>query len=193
MSDVLNRNRDLILQEERSFARAVAVCAIEKPKTSFWLVVIPILFLYYAYLIQKYKKSLARFVDDFMITRNRAMDLAWDVVTEGGKPVIEKSAWMASLHADLQRPYSLWVVALTEYYSVLLQGEGDSFTELVRGGYCNRAEYLLALNRLNSVEREFYAALKPQMKAMDGAAEIIAVVEKASRSLRREMAERIFP
>jgi Arc/MetJ-type ribon-helix-helix transcriptional regulator len=192
MSDVLNRNRDLILQEERSFARAVAVCAVEKPKTSFWLVVIPILFLYYAYLIKKYKKSLARFVDDFLITRNRAMDLAWDVVTAGGKPAIEKSAWMTTLHGDLQRPYSLWLVALTDYYSFLLPGEGASFAELVRGRYGNRSEYLHALNRLNSAEREFYAALKPQMKAMDGAVEIITVVEKTSRSLRREMAERIF-
>jgi hypothetical protein len=193
MSDVLNRNRDLILQEERSLARAVAVSAVEKPKTSFWLVVIPILFLYYAYLIQKYKKSLVRFVDEFMITRNRAMDLAWDVVTAGGKAEIEKSEWIATLHSDLQRPYSLWLVALTEYYAVLLQGEGASFTDLVRGRYRNRCEYLLALNRLSSVEREFYAALKPQMEAMDGAAEIIAVIEKASRALRREMAERIFP
>lgn len=192
MSDALNRNRHLILQEELNFARAVAVSAVEKPKTSFWLVVIPILFLYYAYLIQKYKKSLARFVDDFMVTRNRAMDLAWDTVTAGGKPAIEKSEWMAALHGDLQRPYSLWMGALTEYYSVLLQGQGASFAELVRGRYGNRSAYLNALNRLNSAEREFYAALKPQMKAMDGAAEIIAVVEKTSRSLRREMAERIF-
>jgi hypothetical protein len=89
--------------------------------------------------------------------------------------------------------YGLWMVALTDYYSVLLQGKGDSLTELIRGRYRNRAEYLLALNRLNSAEGEFYAALKPQMKAMDGAAEIIAAVEKNSRSLRREMAERIFP
>jgi hypothetical protein len=193
MSDVLNRNRDLILHEERSFARAVAVCAVEKPKTSFWLVVIPILFLYYGYLIQKYKKSLARFVDDFMVTRNRAMELAWDVVTEGGQPAIEKSEWMATLHGDLQRPYSIWMAALTDYYSVLLQGEGASFAELVRGRYRNRAEYQLVLNHLNSAERGFYAALKSQMKAMDGAAEIIAVVEKTSRVLRREMVERIFP
>ncbi len=193
MSDVLNRNRDCILQEERSFARAVAVCAVDKPKTSFWLVVIPILFLYYGYLIQKYKKSLARFADDFMITRNRAMDMAWDVVTEGGKPEIEKNEWFGTMHGDLQRPYSIWLVALMEYYAFLLQGEGASFADLVRGRYANRSEYLHALNRLNSAEREFYAALKPQMKAMEGAAEIIAVVEKTSRELRREMAERIFP
>ena len=39
----------------------------------------------------------------------------------------------------------------------LLAAEGDSFEALVRSAYRNRTNYLLTLNRLNTVEKEFYA------------------------------------
>lgn len=192
MSDQLNGNRDLILQEERVFARAVAVSAIDKPQTSFWLVVLPILFLYYAYRIQKYKKSLARFVEDFMVTRNRAMELAWEQATTGKMPAAESIEGVAALDPALQRPYCTWLVALAEYYGRLLRQSGTAFPELVRGGYRNRSEYLLALNRLNGVEKEFYSALRPRMATIEGTSEVISRIEKTSRTLRRDLAERVF-
>lgn len=192
MSDQLNRNRDLILEEEKVFARAVAVSAIDKPKTSFWLVVLPILFLYYAYLIQKYKKSLAAFVEDFLLSRHRAMELAWELATTGKMPGAETIDGVATLNSALRQPYCAWLVALAQFYGHLLRQSGDSFPELARAGYRNRADYLLVLNRLNSLEREFYAALRPQMAVVEGASEIISKVERASRDLRRAAADRIF-
>lgn len=185
--------RELILLEEENFARAIAARTVEKPQVSFWLVLIPILFLYYIYRIKKYKKSLAHFIEDFMITRKRAMELAWDEVVAKEKPRLENGDWLRELSEDLQGPYRVWLIALTEYYSGLLTREGESFAQLVRSRYRNRSEYLLALNRLSSVEKEFYAVLKPHLQELNGAAEVISTMEKSARILRRESAERIFP
>ncbi len=74
----------------------------------------------------------------------------------------------------------------------LLAADGDSFESLVRAAYRNRTDYLLTLNRLNTVEKEFYTALKPHMGAAEGAADIIATIESQSQRLRRELAEQIF-
>jgi len=192
MSDELNHNRELILQEERDFARAVAVRVIDKPKPSFWLVVLPILFLYYAYQIRKYKKSLAAFVEDFLLSRRRAMELAWELATTGSMPGVETIDGVATLNPALRPPYCAWLVALAQYYDHLLRQSGASFPALARAGYRSRADLLLVQNRLNSLEREFYSVLGPEMAAVEGASEIIAKVERASRDLRREAAERIF-
>lgn len=193
MTHDLDSTRELILLEEENFARAIAVRAVEKPQVSFWLVLIPILFLYYIYRIKKYKKSLARFIEDFMTTRKRAMELAWDAVVAKEKPHLENAEWLQELSDDLQGPYRAWLIALTDYYVSLLSQEGESFAQLVRSRYRNRSEYLLALNRLSSVEKEFYAVIKPRMQELDGAAEVISTMEKSARILRRELAERIYP
>jgi hypothetical protein len=63
----------------------------------------------------------------------------------------------------------------------------------VRSSYRNRTDYLLTLNRLSMVEKEFYTALKPQLAATEGAAAVIATIEEQSRRLRRDLAEQIFP
>ena len=60
------------------------------------------------------------------------------------------------------------------------------------GAYRKRTNYLLILNRLNTVEKEFLEALKGSMKAVEGASAVIAAVQNKSQSLRREFAERVF-
>ena len=104
----------------------------------------------------------------------RAMDVALDAVETNGRPDMGAVARTSSLPEALQKPYVSWVKALVEHYMDLLAGDGDSFESLVRAAYRSRTDYLLTLNRLNTVEKEFYTALKPHMGAAEGAADIIA-------------------
>jgi hypothetical protein len=127
-----------------------------------------------------------------MITRRKAMDLAVEALETGVKPNIDRIAGESGLTDALEKPYASWLKALVEYYTDLLAATGDSFESLVRSAYRNRTNYLLALNRLNAVEKEFYAALKPQMASTEGAASVIATIEEQSRRLRRELAESAF-
>ncbi|NTV42401.1 MAG: hypothetical protein HGA63_03785, partial [Syntrophobacteraceae bacterium] len=96
------------------------------------------------------------------------------------------------LSDELEKPYAAWMNVLIDHYQDLLAVEGDDYDTLVRKAYHTRANYLLTLNRVHTVEKEFYAAIKPKLAAAEGAAEIIATIEKESQRLRRDLAEQVF-
>jgi hypothetical protein len=188
----LERKKELILQRELLFANAIGAAVFEKPKVSFWMVLIPILFLYFVYRMQRFKNGRMTFDQEFMTTRRRAMDLAVEAAETGVKANVDRIARESGLTDALEKPYASWLSTLVDYYHDLLSVNGDSFDALVRSAYHNRTNYLLALNRLSTVEKEFYTALKPQLAATEGAVAIIATIEEQSRRLRRDLAEQIF-
>ena len=188
----LERKKELILQRELAFANAVGAAVFEKPKVSFWMVLVPLLFLYFIYRMQRYKSGRMRFDEEFMTTRRRAMNIAFEAVEAGSRPDIDRIARESGLTEALEKPYASWLKVLVDFYMDLLAANGDSFESLVRSAYRNRTNYLLTLNRLGTVEREFYAAVKPQLAATEGAADVIATIETQSQQLRRDLAENIF-
>jgi hypothetical protein len=188
----LERKKELILQRELAFANAVGAAVFEKPKVSFWMVLVPLLFLYFIYRMQRYKSGRMKFDEEFMTTRRRAMNLAFEAVEAGTRPDIDRIARESGLTEALEKPYASWLKVLVDFYMDLLAATGDSFESLVRSAYRNRTNYLLTLNRLGTVEKEFYAAVKPQLAATEGAAAVIATIETQSQQLRRDLAESIF-
>jgi len=188
----LERKKELILQRELAFANAVGAAVFEKPKVSFWMVLVPLLFLYFIYRMQRYKSGRMKFDEEFMTTRRRAMNLAFEAVEAGSRPDIDRIARESGLTEALEKPYASWLKVLVDFYMDLLAANGDSFESLVRSAYRNRTNYLLTLNRLSTVEKEFYAAVKPQLAATEGAAAVIATIETQSHQLRRDLAENIF-
>jgi hypothetical protein len=190
----LVRKRDLIHNSEVRFANAIGGTVFEKPRVSYWMVLIPFLFFYFFYRMQKYKKGREKFDQDFMITRLRTLDEAVEALDKRRPPDIQALVRRSGLAEALRKPYAAWVEALALHYTDLLKAGGETFEHLVRGAYRNRGNYLLALNRLSQVEAQLYAALRPAIEAQpDTAADIIATIEKTSQRLRREAAERIFP
>jgi hypothetical protein len=188
----LERKKDLILQREATFANAVGAEVFEKPKVSFWMILIPVLFLYFVYRMQKYKAGRMQFDQEFMTTRRRAVELAAEALERGAAPDIDRIARESGITDALEAPYASWLKALVGYYTDLLGAPGDSFEALVRAAFRNRTEYLLVLNRLSMAEKEFYAALRPRFADTEGALAIIDAIEKSTRRLRRELAEEVF-
>jgi hypothetical protein len=188
----LDRKRALILDQELAFANAIGAAVFEKPRISYWMVLIPILFLYFVYRMQKFKTGRIQFDQDFMVTRRKAMEIAIEGIETGNRPDIDAIARASGLRDVLENPYAAWLGALVEHYTDLLSATGDSYDALVRSAYRSRTDCLLALNRLGTVEKDFYAALKSQMSTTEGAAEVIANIQEQSRQLRRELAERVF-
>lgn len=188
----LERKKELVLQRELMFANAIGAAVFEKPKVHFWMVLIPLLFLYFIYRMQKYKAGRMNFDREFMTTRRKAVDLAVEALETDVKPNIDQIARQSGLVDALEKPYAAWLRALFDYYTDLLSANGDTFETLVRSSYRNRTNFLLTLHRLNTVEKDFYTALKPRMAATEGAAAIFATIEEHSRRLRRELAESIF-
>jgi hypothetical protein len=188
----LERKQELILEQERAFANALGAAVFDKPRISYWMVLLPILFLYFVFRMQKFKTGRMQFDQDFMVTRRKAMAIAIEGIETGRRPDIDAIARESGLRDALEKPYAAWLQALVEHYTDLLSAAGDSIEALARSAYRTRTDYLLALNRLGTVEKEFYAALKNQMRATEGAADVITTLEEQSRQLRRELAERIF-
>jgi hypothetical protein len=188
----LGHKKEIILQHEMAFANAIGASVLDKPKVSYWMVFIPILFLYFIYRMQSYKNERLKFSEEFMITRQLAMDVALEAATTGDSPDMNVVARNANLPEPLHKPYMSLVKAHVEYYLKLLPAEGGCFDSMVRAAYGNRSNYLQTLNRLNTVEKEFYTALKPYLAATEGAADIITKIESRSQWLRRDLADHIF-
>lgn len=188
----LEQKKELILARELAFANAIGAALFEKPKVSYWMVLIPLLFLYFIYRMQKYKSGRMKFDEDFMVTRRRALELAVESIEGDHRIDLHQEVRQYGLSEELEKPYVSWLNALVDHYRDLLMVEGGDYDTLVREAYHTLTNYLLLLNRLNTVEKEFYAAIKPTLAAAEGAAEIIATIEKESQQLRRDLAEQAF-
>lgn len=185
--------KELILRKELLFANQIGAAVFERPKVNFWMILIPILFLYFVYRMQKYKQGRIKFDQDFMITRRRAMDVAVEALSLGGSPDVDRVVKESTLvDEELRKSYGAWVKVLTEYYMDLLAAEGDTFESLVRSAYKSSMNFLLELNRISTAERQFYSALRLRLSETKGVAAIIATIEERSQQIRRDMASGIF-
>lgn len=188
----LTEKKDIILKHELIFANEIGAAVFEKPKVSVWMIFIPILFLYFIFRMQKFRKDRRKFSTEFMAARREAMDLAFDVSAGKSSMGSDSVNRLEKLPEPLQEPYGSWMKTLSSLYLDLLSAEGNDFDSLVRRAYRNRTNYLDTLERVNRSEKEFYAALKPLMAEVEGTDTIIATLESESRRLRRDTADRIF-
>jgi hypothetical protein len=190
----LVRKRDLVERREVAFAGAISATVFEKPRVTYWMILVPLFFLFFVFMMRKYKNNRIQFDADFLLTRRRVLDVAADAVAEGRPPEIQSVVRQADLDAALNPPYTAWVETLAGHYMDLLSAEGDSYEALVRAAYRSRGKYLLTLERLNTAESAFYDALRPTIDAPDNtAAEVIGIIERETRRLRRAAAEQVFP
>jgi hypothetical protein len=189
----LHHKKECILHAEEAFTWRVGQALFEKPAVSFWMILIPILLLYFIHLMQQYKLGIRKFEDQFMITRRSALNLATEALAGGIAPRIEVQVQSVGLAPALIPPYRAWLEALVRYYTTLLSADGDSFEALVRSAFTGRPAFRQAMDGLSAVEKAFHTALNPRMSENTDAAEIVATIESQSLSLRRELVNAIFP
>jgi hypothetical protein len=190
----LTEKTDLIRSSETTFAYSLSSIVIEKPKISVWMILIPIILVYHMYRHKSYVKGRQAFAENFLITRNRALEAAVRSIANEG-PLDESSVVKeANIPESTKEEYAAWVRVLMTHYKDLLRCDGDSFDALVRSAYKNKTNYLLFLNILNKSEKRFNSVLKPHLQdTTEGVAEIIERMEKGSEKLRYQEVERIFP
>lgn len=190
----LRRNRELILQAEQRFASQVSATVIDKPKLAVWMILIPVFFVFYFWQLKRYSDGRKTFAEKFLITRERALDQALQSAETQKGPDVERVVRSSDIPDAIRRDYRRWVALLIDHYRDLILAHGNTYPALVRSTYKSRTNYLLFLNRLNQVEREFDAALKPHIqKTTEGANGIIKLMEEATGAIRRQEAEAIFP
>ena len=190
----MERKKRLILDHETRMARELALLVFDKPKPHLWMILLPIFFVFFAQKMKQYTKGLEDFTGNYMTSRRRALDAAFEA--EGaGTPVDWNELLEGARIPDEARPlYTEWMGHLIDHYRLLLSSSGSTLAELVRAGYASKTNYLLFCNCLHKAENAFAQALLPAMQGDDGdLRHIIAKMQAAADDLGRRDADTFFP
>ncbi len=189
----LDEKKKYILDNEYHFANRIAREVLQKPTLSIWMIVIPIVFVYYFYSLSRYAKAKKEFVRQFIITRKKLLDEAVDCLNEGTKPDFREMVLNEKVPGCAAEAYISWAKLLFEHYTRLLNTEGDGYISLIRNRYEDRGRFLLVLNQVNKAEGSFYKSLRKDLESsVDGSEDIISTMEKSLGPLRRGEADEAF-
>jgi hypothetical protein len=190
----INEKSAIILEHEKKFANTLALHVLDKPKLSVWMILIPIIFVYYFYQYQKFTRGQKIFAEHYLFSKKRALTEAVDVVNTGKSPDFDKLVELSDMTDESRMLQKEVCKVLVEHFITLLRSEGEDFESLVKSAYGSRMNYLLFINRLNQTEKAVNKALKPQLKIThNGINDIVNTIELQSDRLRRKNAENIFP
>ena len=183
-----------IFDYEESVAGQLARRVIEKPVPSVWMILIPIFFVFYAWKIKQYSSGLKNFTENYLISRRRALDTAFEAEQCGVPPEIDKLVEKADdIPADARPFYRDWMSLLVDHYLALLTAPGNNPQDLKRSHYRNKSSYLLFCNQLNKVENAFNMSVLPGLEGdQQDLHYILDRIDKAITDLRRKEVEELF-
>jgi hypothetical protein len=186
--------RDLLIEYERHQTMRLARKVFSKPKPPLWMILMPVFFVFFAFKMKEYKNDMKSFADNWMLTRERCLDMAYDAVVESSEPPLESIvAKVHDLPSEVMPHYRAWIEILTDYYRQLLAAEGADMQELVRSVFRSRSSYLLTQKQISSVEHVYHQALLPSLQGnKDDLAATVARIHETSATLQREQADLIF-
>ena len=187
-------NKELILAHERQFAVRLASQVLVKPKLSAWMIFIPFIFIFYFQDFSAFKKQREFFLDNWLLSRKKALNEAEEALEQGRKPDTQRLADQANLNARAMDTYNSLLKVLVTHFTLLLNARGDTHEALVRSAYGNRqGDYLFFMNQLTDAENALNAALAPELcKTVEDVGPTIKKIECASEKLRRLEINEIF-
>ena len=190
----LDRNRELIFDHERAFARQIAGQVVDKPQLAMWMILIPIFFVFYFFQLKRYKNGLKDFASNFLVSRERTLDEVWEAATSKKQVDLDKLVALSTTPAESKDQYRLWVEALAEHFQLLLSSQGETYEALVRDAYKKKSSYQKGLKNLNRIEADYHQALAAHLPGEEESIKaVIASMQSSVKELRRTQAEEIFP
>lgn len=187
-------NKELIMEYEKKFAARLANFVIVKPKLSVWMIFIPFIFIFYFQDFSKYKQQRKEFLENWFLSRKKALNEAEEAIDEGRKPDTACLANQADLKPKVADQYNRLLEVMVNHYTLLLKVKGDTYDALVRSAYGNRqGDFRFFINQLIDAEKALNKALVPQLRKTDeGVGATIKKIEKGSDKLRRQEVNEIF-
>ncbi len=188
----------VIFKREEQFAHTLATSVIQKPKLSVWMFLVPILIIYHANHIKRYKNNLANFQQGFTKTKLHALNLAREELVRGERKQEREMDLFADY--DIEGPNVQQVRnrqleeirLLTKHYRILLRSSGRDYPELVRSAYKTKKEYKKFLNKLNQAEKEVNKAALHAFHDSEDSRRVVSEMEKHASVLRNQEAGSIF-
>jgi len=192
----LEKNKDLILRAERAFAARLAHSLISEPKLSVWMILIPVIFVFFFYQRSRAVSGRKDFVANYMIGVERALNAVLEARASGRTPNYEELASLPEIPSSTWGAHAKLVRTMAEFYEKLLAAQGDDYPTLARSAYENRALYLQALEDRNRAEQDYNAAIRKhvgeKVKNDEDLEKTIRNMERLTRELREQAAAEVF-
>ena len=188
----------LILNEEESFARAVALGVIVKRPSSAWHFLLPGMFLFD---FLRRSSETRRYSDLFLFPRRLALDGAFDLLKGEEREKVflkaeeEIGGWLITLklHSErLLRAHMSQVTLLVDHYTRLLRTEAGSYDGLIRQAYPTRGHYETFLTELSAAEREVDQAVTAYHGGNETIRQRLQAEQAQVEALRKKEIQRSF-
>lgn len=184
----------MILAKEKQFCHQVSAAILEKPQLGIWMILIPVFFVFYFWQLKRYSEGRKDFASNFLITRERALNSAYEAVLNSTNPELEDLVHATDVPEQSRDEYRTWLRLLSSHYLELLQSKGQSFEELVKSTYRNRKSYSNFYRQLKQAEHDFNAKLQPYIDIENSeVSEIVTRIETVTSQLRKLEIKEIYP
>lgn len=197
MPSKLVENCRIIREHEFDFARRLAKGVLQRPKISVWLILVPLLFIYYVRRIKIYKADLQRVCDGVVHTKNFALDAAAAEVQ--GEAVPDYRKQFLGKHPNptrkVEEVFSLQAaeidLLMAHYRRLLAESAGD-YSGLVRGAYKAKRSYREFLEMRGRAEEKLGTAVLEAFQSGEEARAVHHRMVKQARELREEELLAVF-
>ena len=159
----------VILEHERSMARAVAGSLIQHQPVTVWEVMIPVIFILN---FARIRQSREVFIQNHLFTKNMALKATFDMF----KKELSKQAVMESIESQTQKtlssvPESIYsdeirreqikeIELLVDHYGKLFKADGENYANLVVCAYQTRENYAAFFKQLKAAEKDVMMAAR---------------------------------
>jgi hypothetical protein len=150
----------LIMEEEYSLAREVALGIIIKKPLKAWLYIIPGIFIVD---FLRRGKEIRRYGDHYMFPRKLALESIHydaeskkmdDIMSGHERSISNRLTALELFSEEIKNMYITLLKFLIGHYQQLIEAEGETFADLVNDAYKDRAQYDAFLDHLSSLERD---------------------------------------
>ncbi len=189
----LKSNRELIAERDAQFARELANRMLKRPNLSIWMILIPIILVFYIQQYQRYAKGKRDFARNYLVSLKKALNAAFSAIEENTEVDMESIGQADELAEESLPKYRKLLEVLVEHYTVLLNAKGETFAELVVDGFANADAYRQALAKLNAAWSELNRSIGRQSFQND-APQLATIkrMERFSEEMREEEATLYF-
>ena len=192
MSSITDKST-IILNQETQFAKKLAGRIMNKPELSVWMILIPIIFVFYFYQLQRFTAAKKAFVENYLISVKRALAAVTGLIESGREPDFAQLAQETELPQESAAAQIELFVCFSEQIHKLLKAKGKTYEKLVRSAYKEAAGFKLGLGQLQQCEQKLNESLKLKMsEEHEEISNTITKIEVASQQLRNELVDAVF-
>lgn len=187
MGKNLEEKQQIILDYEHVFVERLAIKIYKKPQLSIWMILIPIIFIYFFQQLAKYKNEKRFFVKNYLLSPNRALNEAYEAIKQKREFDIEPLVQIADLKSYSIDPYRDLMSILAHHYTNLLNAKGNLYGDLILSAYPEKHLYLQMMDSIADGWKTLNQTIVKELaETTPGAAETVKEIEIFSMEIRNK-------